>query len=75
LAVTFWLFGAAILAVLEGLFVDLGVARPAGTLGMRRALSFLAVNEGSHGRTFPQYGTGVKSAMQPSSEIMAARRP
>jgi hypothetical protein len=44
LAVTFWLFGVAALAALEGLFVYLGIAHPTGTIGVRTALTFLALN-------------------------------
>jgi hypothetical protein len=44
LAVTFWLFGVGALAALEGLFVYLGIAHPAGTLGVRTALTLLALN-------------------------------
>jgi hypothetical protein len=44
LAVTFWLFGVAALASLEALFVYLGLAHPTGTLGVRAALTLLALN-------------------------------
>lgn len=44
LAVTFWLFGAAVLAALVGLFVYLGVVHPNGTIGVLAALTFLALN-------------------------------
>lgn len=44
LAVTFWLFGVAVMAALEGLFVYLGLAHPSSGLGIRAALSFMALN-------------------------------
>lgn len=44
LIVTFWLFGVAALAALEGLFFYLGLANPAGPLAIRAALIVIALN-------------------------------
>jgi hypothetical protein len=44
LTVTFWLFGVAIMATLEWLFVYFGVAHPTGGLGIRSALIVVALN-------------------------------
>jgi hypothetical protein len=44
LALTFWLFGVAVMAALEGSFFYFGIAHPSGGLGLREALTFMALN-------------------------------
>jgi hypothetical protein len=44
LTITFWLFGVAIMATLEWLFVYFGVAHTEGSLAIRSALTVVALN-------------------------------